>query len=225
MHATLSSCRHFLLRTASLSLLATALLVGCTTPKMAETPQPLSQQQQQQQKVEFPADKMWYFLDGRPVGKQEALGSGGRSVYLFKGEDRTSNTADEAALRRDFGRKLDDGIVLVVTAGAENDPTLREFINKYSIKLPRESNVPVAESNRLREYYRKLADGQGLSDDEIAGRIIMIDWVESTPQQLRALPAGQVSTLSVSDTALSEAKYGERGKKGLITVGTKNRAK
>ncbi|WP_019948188.1 hypothetical protein [Hymenobacter aerophilus] len=126
------------------------------------------------------------------------------------------------ALRRDFGSKADDGIALIISAGSEQKPAVQDFLRKYSISLASAATV-TADQTINRDYYRKLVDGQGLTDAEIGGRLLMIDKVEVTAEQLRALPAGAVSALSISNSPIP--KYGERGRKGMIFVMTKDRAK
>ncbi|SET88825.1 M56 family metallopeptidase [Hymenobacter actinosclerus] len=226
MNARPSSSRQ-LLRYAAGLIALTGLAVSCATPKVAELPVPLSAQPNAKT---YSIDKLTYFLNGLPSTKEEAFKAidngpatqNGETpqLYVFKGT-KPGQSADMAALRRDFGSKVDDGIMLMITAGGEQQPAVQDFVRKYSVKLTLKESAQ-AQQTITRDYYRKLVDGRGLTDAEIGGRLVFINQQEATAEQLRALPAGKVSALAVADGPV--AKYGERGKNGLINVLTKDRS-
>ncbi|MBT9392952.1 M56 family metallopeptidase [Hymenobacter sp. NST-14] len=220
MNARPSSPRQLLRYAAGLSLLAT-LAVSCATPKAGETPQPLGQQKATNSFI----DEALFFVNGLPSTKEAAFQATDKdpenkvnSVHVFK-SNQAEQSADMAALRRDFGDRVDKGVALVITEKGQNDPALRDFVAKYSIKLSKDGEQ-AGTSTINRDYYRKLVDGQGLTDAEIGGRLIMINKMEATPEQLRALPAGAVAAFALSNDALP--KFGERGKKGVIMIKTKD---
>lgn len=227
MNARPSSSRQLLRYVAGLTGLA-GLAVSCATPKVAELPMPATAQQDAKA---YSIDKVTYFLNGLPSTKEAVFnapeeGSAGNSgqisqIYMFK-STKPSQNVDMEALRRDFGSKLDDGIMLMITAGSEQKPAVQEFLRKYSITLTSKASVQ-AQQSFSRDYYRKLVDGQGLTDNEIGGRRLLINYKEATAEQLRALPAESISALAVADGPI--AKYGEKGKNGLINVLTKDRTK
>ncbi|WP_426489908.1 M56 family metallopeptidase [Hymenobacter sp. 102] len=213
------STRRQLLRYAAGFTLLTGLAVGCATPKVAEMPQPLTQQKINSSSI----DEALFFLNGLPSTKEAAFQATDKdpenkvnSVHVFK-SNQAKQSADMAALRRDFGDRVDSGVALVITQKGQNDPALRDFVAKYQIKLSTDGGEA---SIRTRDFYRKLVDGRGLTDAEIGGRLIMINKMEATPEQLRALPAGSVTAFALSNDALP--KFGERGKKGVIMIKTKD---
>ncbi|RSK31207.1 M56 family metallopeptidase [Hymenobacter metallilatus] len=126
------SGRRQLLRYAAGFALLTGLAVGCATPKQAELPQPAATTTQRA----YPGlSKLTFIVDGRPVSREEALGANTSigEMYIFK-SGKQSQGADLIALRRDFGSKLDDGIALIVTTEGKNNPAVKAFMEKYSVR-------------------------------------------------------------------------------------------
>ncbi|MCA8832483.1 M56 family metallopeptidase [Hymenobacter pini] len=219
MMNSLPSTRRQLLRYAAGFTLLAGLAVSCATPNVAEMPRPIGAADQ---KAHPNLDKLTFVLDGKPSTKEEVFGVPSKDIaglHVFKGNKAATGVYLEA-VRRDYGSKLDDGILFGFTKAGLSTPAAQELLTKYNIQLA-DPAVKQQRENDTGEMYQKMVDGKGLTDEEIAGRMIMINSQPATAEQLRALPAGVVSALSVSDGPIR--KYGEAGRKGMIMVLTKNR--
>jgi hypothetical protein len=211
-----SSSRWQLLRyAAGVSLLA-ALAIGCATPKtsVAQSQEPLFQGSHPNM------DKMNYVLDGKLTTQQEVFEKDPKkliAVHIVKG-NKPNQGVNLEALRRDFGSKLDDGLLFAFTKDNVNSPDVRALQAKYNLRLGNAADME-KKNSATEVLYKKLTEGQGLTDEEIGGRLILIDNQVATVEQLRALPAGTIGGTFFSDSPAP--KYKELSKKGIISITTK----
>ncbi|UYZ62330.1 M56 family metallopeptidase [Hymenobacter weizhouensis] len=218
MNSRASSPRQLLRYAAGLALLA-GLAVACATPKATETPQPSSITQSQDD-----LQNLTYILDGKEIGRKEGeafmfssdSANAVEIVHVFKGNKVGQGVALEA-LRRDYGSKLDDGILLIVTKKNLDSEAVRSFLAKYNIAGNTSHNSSRSATSKI---YEKLRQGQPLTNEEIGGRLIIIDKKEASMQQLQALPAGVVTGLALSDGPTP--KYGNKAQHGVLYVMTKS---
>ncbi|WP_171025851.1 M56 family metallopeptidase [Hymenobacter jeollabukensis] len=212
MNTPESSPRQLSRYAAGLSLLL-LLAAACATPKASEVPQP-----RPGASAARALDKMTYLLDGRPSTEAEVFAQEENllTLHVYKGT-KPNQGADLAALRRDYGSRLDDGLAFGFTKAGVNTPAVQALNAKYGIKL---GDPAVLEKHKTdtEAMYRKVLDGQGLTDEEIGGRLVLIDQQPATAAQLRALPPGTVSGFAVSDGPAK--KFGEASRKGLVMVTT-----
>lgn len=200
---------------AGLSLLL--LLAGaCATPKSVELPQPTATADA---KAAASLEKLTYVLDGRPSTKAEvfAVEENLLTMHVYR-SGRGAAGADLEAMRRDYGSRLDDGVIFAFTKSGAGSPAVRELQAKYKIQLP-DPAVQARKNEEMATMYGKLREGKGLTDAEIGGRLILIDERPATAAELRALPAGTIGSFATSDGP--DKVHGEAGRKGVLRISTK----
>ncbi|MCC3156237.1 hypothetical protein LJ737_03260 [Hymenobacter sp. 15J16-1T3B] len=212
MNTPESSPRQLSRYAAGLSVLL-LLAAACATPKASETPQP-----RPGASAVRPLDKLTYVLDGRPATEAEVFAQEENllTLHAFKG-NKPNQGADLAALRRDYGSRLDDGLMFAFTKAGVNTPAVQALNAKYGIQLG-DLAAMAKHNDAVKAMYQKVLDGQGLTDAEIGGRLVLIDQQPATAAQLRALAPNTVSGFAVTDGPAE--KFGEAARKGLVVVTT-----
>jgi BlaR1 peptidase M56 len=218
MMNSLPSGRWQLLRYAAGFALLGLVAVGCATPESS-----VAQSQAAPATAGSPGlEKATYVLDGKTVSQQEVLGLNPQNllaIHVVKAKD-ASKDINVDALRRDFGSKLDDGLLFVFTKANINSPDVQALQTKYNLKVGNPADTE-KKNYPSKALYRKLTESQGLTDAEIGGRLILIDNQVATVEQLRALSAGAISGVMVADGPVP--KYKDLSQKGVIFVTTKTR--
>lgn len=192
------------------------LAAACATPKSVELPQPTATAEA---KAAASLEKLTYVLDGRSSTKAEvfAIEEDLLTLHVYK-SNRGAAGADLEAMRRDYGSRLDDGVMFAFTKSGAGSPAVRELQAKYKIQLP-DPAVQAKKNEEVKAMYGKLLDGKGLTDAEIGGRLILIDERPATAAQLRALPGSTIGSFATSDGP--DKVHGEAGRKGVLRIITK----
>ncbi|RTQ48553.1 M56 family metallopeptidase [Hymenobacter gummosus] len=213
MNTPESSPRQLTRYAAGLGLLL-LLAAACATPKATETPQPRPNATAAARGL----DKLTYLLDGRPATEAEVFAQESNllTMHIYKG-NKPGQRADLEALRRDYGSRLDDGLMFAFTKAGVNTPAVQELKTKYGIQIGDPATLEKHKTS-TEAMYRKLLDGKGLSDEEIGGRLVLIDQQPATAEQLRALPPSVITGFAVGDGPVK--KFGEAGRKGTVIVMT-----
>jgi ParB-like chromosome segregation protein Spo0J len=112
-------------------------------------------------------------------------------------------------------------VAFAFTKAGVNTPAVQELKAKYNIQLGDPAAIEKHKTD-TEALYRKLLDGQGLTDEEIGGRLVLIDQQPATATQLRALPPSIITGFAIGDGPAK--KFGEAGRKGTVIVLTSRAA-
>ncbi|RPD49418.1 M56 family peptidase [Hymenobacter sediminis] len=152
------------------------------------------------------AAELLYFLDGKPVTKAdvEALNPASiESVNVLK---------DKGALKS-FGEKAENGVMLIFTMKNKGSAEVQAFLKEHNITF----TPPTPE---VQQVVAAVTTGKGLTENELQGRLLVINGKEGTVAQT-VIAEGKLESVYVMDAEKAAAKYGEKGKKGAVVITTK----
>lgn len=169
----------------------------------------LSSQSVQAQAVGLSAKRQGtpaYYVDG-VLTSNEALND------TKPEEIEVMNVVKDKATLATFGPAAANGAVIVTTTKNKDSEAVKAFNKKHNITY----TPPSPEVKKITDA---VVNGTGLSAGDLAGRLLLVNDKEATPEQTK-IAKGQLESIYVLDADKATKRYGEKGKNGAVVITTK----